>query len=503
MIELSGKEGKALEQCHYDRDLESIQEARTLSRKGKEAQKQLAGFDEMQIEAILKNMVRAAEENAERLASMAVRDTGFGNISDKAFKNRHASTTLYQSIKEMKTIGVIRNDEQNKLLEIAEPMGLLMGIIPSTNPTSTVIFKSIIAIKSRNGIVFSPHPSALECTLEAAKLMNDAAVAAGAPDNIITCISKPSMQGTNELMRRDEIALIIATGGSAMVKASYSVGKPALGVGPGNVPAFIEKTADIKKAVANIIASKTFDYGTICASEQAIIAEKSIEAQVVAEFQQQGGYFMTPDETEKVTEKLFVKGHAMNANLVGRAPQIIAKAAGIRIPENTKVLIGRQKGVGPDNPLSYEKLTTVLGFYTADDWEAACELSIELLNNGGVGHTFSIHTENPELVMKFAEKPVFRILVNTGSTQGGVGVSTALSPSFTLGCGTWGGSATSDNVTPMHLINIKRVAYGIHGCTSSQTQDTAGSAVQGVMSDSAMSQLIAQLISSLSESGVS
>lgn len=450
-----------MEDCQYDRDLQSIQEARTLARKGKIAQEQLAKFNEEQIENIIINMVRVAKENAEKLARMANKETRFGNVADKIFKNHHASTTLYESIKNMKTVGIINNDTQNRIMEIAEPMGLLMGIIPSTNPTSTVIYKSIISIKSRNGIVISPHPSALKCTMEATRLMNEAAVAAGAPENIITCVSKPSMKATNELMRSEEIALIIATGGSAMVKSAYSVGKPALGVGPGNVPAYIERTADIKKAVKNILASKTFDFGTICASEQAIIVEKCVEPQVVAEFQRQGGYFMTPEETERVAKILFVKGHAMNAQFVGRPARVIASAANVTIPEGTKVLIGRQNGVGEGYPLSYEKLTTVLGFYSVEDWKEACELSIALLNNGGIGHSFSLHTEDHDIVMKFAMKPVFRILVNTGSTHGGVGVSTAISPAFTLGCGTWGGSATSDNVTPEHLINIKRVAYGI------------------------------------------
>lgn len=450
-----------MEECQYDRDLQSIQEARILARKGKIAQEQLATYDETQIENIIINMVKVAKERAEELARMANKETGFGNIPDKTFKNHHASVTLYESIKDMKTVGIIKNDKQNKLIQIAEPMGLLMGIIPSTNPTSTVIYKSIISIKSRNGIVISPHPSALKCTMEATRLMNEAAVAAGAPDNIITCISKPTMKATDELMRSKEIALIIATGGSAMVKSAYSVGKPALGVGPGNVPAYIERSANIKKAVKDILASKTFDFGTICASEQAIIVEKCIEPQVVAEFQRQGGYFMTPEETRRVANILFVKGHAMNAKFVGRPARVIASAANIEIPEGTKVLIGRQSGVGEGYPLSYEKLTTVLGFYSVEDWREACQLSIALLNNGGIGHSFSMHTENPEIVMKFTEKPVFRILVNTGSTQGGVGVSTAISPAFTLGCGTWGGSATSDNVTPEHLINIKRVAYGI------------------------------------------
>jgi acetaldehyde dehydrogenase (acetylating) len=462
----------------FDYDLQSVQETRNLARRAKEAQAELAKFNSEQIDKIIRNMVKAAEEHAVSLAQMAVEETGFGKVEDKTFKNRFASTELYEFIKSMPTIGVIREDKTNRVIEIAEPVGLLMGIIPSTNPTSTAIYKSIIAIKSRNGIVFSPHPSALKCTHQAAKLMHDAAVAAGAPANIIGCISKPSMGATNELMKCDEVAMIIATGGSAMVKAAYSAGKPALGVGPGNVPAYIERTANISKAVKNIIASKTFDNGTICASEQSVIVEECIRDQVMEEFRRLGGYFMTSAETEKVSKKLFVKGHAMNAKMVGRSAQVIAESAGISIPPGTKVLLGEQQGVGEGFPLSYEKLTTVLAFYTVKDWHEACDLCISLLNNGGVGHSVSIHTENPEMAMKFSAKPVFRILVNTSSSQGGVGASTGLSPAFTLGCGTWGGSATSDNVTPMHLINIKRVAYGIKDFTETSNSGYSDCAAQ-------------------------
>jgi acetaldehyde dehydrogenase (acetylating) len=415
-------------------------------------------------------MVKAAKENAVCLAKMAVEETGFGKFEDKTYKNHMASVMLYDSIKDMKTIGIINEDVNQKTMEIAEPMGLLMGIVPSTNPTSTAIFKAMIAIKSRNGIVFSPHPSALKCTLEAVKIVHDAAVNAGAPENIISCISLPSIQATNELMKHKDIALIIATGGPGMVKASYSAGKPALGVGAGNSPAYIERTANIEKAVRNIMASKTFDNGTICASEQSIIVEECNRDAVIAEFKKQGGYFMTSEETSKVCKLLFKDGHTMNAKCVGRSADVIAKAAEISIPEGTRVLIGEQCGVGPDYPLSYEKLTTVLGFYTVKDWHEACELSIELLQNG-IGHTMSLHTEDRDIVLKFTQKPAARILVNTGSAQGGTGASTSLMPSFTLGCGTWGGSSTSENVTPLHLINIKRVAYGIKDCDTLASSD--------------------------------
>lgn len=455
---------------NFDLDLRSIQEARNLANLGKIAADQIAEYTEEQIDKILRNMVKVAQENAVRLAKMAVEETGFGKVEDKTYKNHLASTILYESIKNMKTIGVIKEDKEQQVIDIAEPMGLVMGIIPSTNPTSTVIYKSMIAIKARNAIVFSPHPSAAKCTLEAANLMKRAAEEAGAPANIIGCLSTVTMAATNELMEHKDVSMIIATGGPGLVKASYSKGKPALGVGAGNCPAFIERTADIEKAVRDIMASKTFDYGTICASEQSVIVEECIKDKVVAEFKKQGAYFMTPEETAKVCGLLFKNGHAMNAKFVGRSPQVIAQAAGFAIPEGTRVLIGEQHGVGPDNPLSYEKLTTVLGFYTVKDWQEACELCIKLLQNG-IGHSMSIHTRDREMVMKFAKKPASRILVNTGSTQGATGASTGLMPSFTLGCGTWGGSSISENVSPLHLVNIKRVAYGIKDCSTLASAD--------------------------------
>lgn len=455
---------------NYDKDLRSVQEARNLARLGKAAANKIAEYTEEQIEKILKNMIKVAEEHAVCLAKMAVEETGFGKVQDKAYKNHMASTMVYDACKNMKTIGVISEDTVNKVIDIAEPMGLIMGIVPSTNPTSTAIFKSIIALKSRNAIVFSPHPSALNCTTKAVQLMHDAAVAAGAPENIISTITTPTIEATNELMKCKEVAIIIATGGPGMVKAAYSAGKPALGVGAGNSPAYIERTANVQQAVSNIMASKTFDYGTICASEQSIIVEECNRDQVVAELKRQGGYFMTAEETDKVCGVLFKNGHTMNAKFVGRPPEVIAAAAGISIPAGTRVLLGEQKGVGAGYPLSFEKLTTVLAFYTAKDWHEACELSIQLLQNG-IGHTMSLHTEDRDMVMKFAKKPAARILVNTGGSQGGTGASTGLIPSFTLGCGTWGGSSVSENVGPMHLVNIKRIAYGIKDCSTLASAD--------------------------------
>ncbi|MCI1903684.1 MAG: acetaldehyde dehydrogenase (acetylating) [Enterococcaceae bacterium] len=441
-----------------DKDLFSIQEARDLARKGHEAAQKIATFTPDKIDAILRSMRDAGEKNAVNLAKRAVEETGFGKVYDKAYKNHVASTLLYEQIKDEKTIGIIHEDPQKGTFEVAEPMGLIMGIVPSTNPTSTVFFKSMIAIKSRNAIVFAPHPAAKECTKWAADIMDRAAVAAGAPEGTITCVSTPTMPSTNELMHLKEIALIIATGGPGMVKAAYSSGKPAIGVGAGNSPAYIERTADVESAAEKIIASKIFDYGTICASEQSIVCEECNKEQVIAAFEKNGGYFMTPEETQKVCDLLFKNGgHAMNAKFVGRSPQVIAEGAGIDIPDGTKVLIGAQAGVGDGYPLSYEKLTTVLGFYVVNDWEEACQLSIKLLQNG-IGHTMSIHTRNPEMVLKFAAKPASRILVNTGGSQGGTGISTGLPIAFTLGCGTLGGSSVSENVGPKHLLNVKTVA---------------------------------------------
>ncbi|QSX05625.1 acetaldehyde dehydrogenase (acetylating) [Sedimentibacter sp. zth1] len=454
----------------YDKDLHSVQQARNLARLGKEAANKIANYTEEQIDRIICNMVRVAEENSVLLAQMAVEETGFGKVEDKTYKNHLASRTLYDYIKDMKTIGIINEDDVNGVIEIAEPMGLVMGIVPSTNPTSTAIFKSIISLKARNAIIFSPHPSASKCTIKAVKLMHDAAVEAGAPENIISSLEVLTMEATNELMKCPEVGIIIATGGPGMVKAAYSAGKPALGVGAGNSPAYIERTADVKKAIRNIMASKTFDNGTICASEQSIICEECNREEVIDELKKNGGYFMNEEETNKVCQLLFKNGHTMNAKFVGRAAHVIATAAGITIPEGTKVLVGEQKGVGNGYPLSFEKLTTVLGFYTVKDAHEACELSIQLLQNG-IGHTMSIHTEDKEIVRKFAAKPASRILVNTGGSMGGTGASTGLAPSFTLGCGTWGGSSVSENVTPMHLVNLKKVAYGLKDCATLAVND--------------------------------
>ncbi len=446
----------------FDRDLQSIQQARNIVKAARNAQDALMNLTQEQVDRIIDAMRAAGEANMCRLAEMAVSETGMGIYEDKCMKNYAASRYVYDYIKDMKTVGIINHDREKQIIEIAEPMGVLVGIVPTTNPTSTTIYKSIIALKARNAIVFSPHPSAVRCTYEAAKIMNDAAVSAGAPDGVVGCLSMVSMEAANELMRNPDTKCILATGGEGLVRAAYSCGKPALGVGPGNPPVFVERSADIANAAAAIITGKTFDNGTICASEQSVVAEDCIADELIAQLKQNGAYFMNENEVEKVSKVVITPNMGMNAKTVGKDAQFIAKTAGITVPEGTKCLVAPLCGVGPQWPLSYEKLTTVLGFYRVANWQEGCDMCMKLVNNGGVGHSLAIHSNNEEVILAFAmRKPVMRIIVNTPSSFGGTGISTGLAPSFTLGPGTWGGSSVSDNVTPMHLINIKRVVWPI------------------------------------------
>lgn len=446
----------------FDRDLQSVQQARNIVKAAKTAQDALMDFTQEQVDRIVDAMRAAGEANMCHLAEMAVTETGMGNYEDKCMKNYAASRYVYEYIKDMKTAGVIKHDREKQMIEIAEPVGILVGIVPTTNPTSTTIYKSIIALKSRNAIVFSPHPSAVRCTYEAAKIMNDAAVAAGAPDGVVGCLSIVSMEAVNELMHHPDTKCILATGGEGLVRAAYSCGKPALGVGPGNPPVFVERTADITKAAADIVTGKTFDNGTICASEQSIVVEDCVADELIAQLKQNGAYFMNPDEVSKVSAVVINSKFGMNPKTVGKDAEFIAKMAGINVPKGTRCLVAPLGGVGPQWPLSYEKLTTVLGFYRVANWQEGCDLCMELANNGGIGHSLAIHSNNEEVIRAFAmKKPVMRIIVNTPSSMGGTGLTTGLAPSFTLGPGTWGGSSVSENVTPLNLINIKRVVWPI------------------------------------------
>ncbi|MGG4345737.1 acetaldehyde dehydrogenase (acetylating) [Paenibacillus lautus] len=445
-----------------DKDLRSIQEVRDLINKAKEAQVKLAAMTQEQIDAIVKAVADAGYNHREKLAKMANEETGFGRWQDKVIKNAFASQHVYESIKDMKTVGILKDDQENKLMEVAVPVGVIAGLIPSTNPTSTVIYKTLIALKAGNSIVFSPHPNALKSILETVKVINEAAVQAGCPEDAIGVMTVPTIQGTDQLMKHNDVALILATGGTAMVKAAYSSGTPAIGVGPGNGPAFIEKSANISLAVKRIMDSKTFDNGTICASEQSVIVEACSKEAVVAEFKKQGAYFLSAEEADQLGKFIMRANGTMNPQIVGRSVDHIAKLANLNIPAEARVLIAEETRVGRNVPYSREKLAPILAFYTEDSWEAACERCIEILNGEGAGHTMCIHSENEEIVRQFAlKKPVSRLLVNTPGTLGGIGATTALAPALTLGCGAVGGSSTSDNINPLNLLNIRRIAYGL------------------------------------------
>lgn len=447
---------------NIDRDLQSIQEVRNLVAAAKEAHKIFAAYSQEQIDRICCEIAKDCAANAQKLAKMAVEETGFGVWQDKVLKNLLGSTITYESCKNLRTVGIINEDNQTGIIEVGVPVGVVAALIPSTNPTSTVMYKSIISIKAGNAIVISPHPNAKNCILETVGIIKEAAKRAGAPDGIVQCISLTTMEATNALLTNRDIGIILATGGEAMVRAAYSSGNPAIGVGPGNGPAYIEKTADISTAVRHIIDSKTFDNGTICASEQSVITEVCIKDRVVEEFKRRGGYFLNEEESKKVSGFILRANGTMNPKIVGKSAQVIADMAGISIPEGTRVLISEQTTVGKMNPFSREKLCPILAFYTEENWEKACERSMEILFNEGVGHTMTIHSQDKRVIREFAlKKPISRLLVNTPATLGGVGATTNLAPALTLGCGAVGGSSTSDNITPLNLMNIRRVAYGV------------------------------------------
>lgn len=444
-----------------DRDLISIQEARELAARAAESQRKFATFTQEQVDAVVDACAKAATDAAEHLARLAVEETGYGNVPDKILKNRLGSVDVHRAIRGMRTVGVIREDSEKKILEVASPVGVVAAIIPSTNPTSTAIYKTLISLKARNAIVLSPHPSAMKCICEAAAIMARAAVAAGAPEGLINCMNSTTLQGTQELMRHRDVAVILATGGTGLVRAAYSSGKPAYGVGPGNVPAFIERTANVPKAIADIFAGKTFDYGTICSSEQAIVAEEPVRDQALEECRRQGAYFLSAEETAKLGALVFQGGsHTPNPKVVGRHATVIAEMAGIQVPPETRVLIARLEHVGREHPLSGEKLSPILAFYSVPNLAAGIDLCVRLLHYGGTGHTCSIHSQSEAAVREFGKAvPAFRIPVNTASVHGSIGYSTNLFPAMTLGCGAPGGNITSDNIGPQHLMDIKRIAW--------------------------------------------
>jgi acetaldehyde dehydrogenase (acetylating) len=444
-----------------DRDLISIQEARQALARATEAQKKFAAFSQAQVDAVVEACAEAATAAGEQLARTAVEETGYGNVPDKIIKNRLASVDVARAIRGMKTVGILREDREKGIIEIAEPVGVVAAVIPSTNPTSTTIYKTLISLKARNAVILSPHPTAMRCICETVGVLERAALKMGAPDGIIICLAHPTMQGTQELMKSRETGVILATGGTGLVRAAYSSGRPAFGVGPGNVPAFIERTANVRKAVADIFAGKTFDYGTICSSEQSIIAEEAVREQVLDECLQQGAYFLAGDEIQRLGELVFRGGSATpSPQIVGRAATVIAEIAGIKVPASTRVLIAKLDGIGREHPLSGEKLSPILAFYSAANLAKGIEICTKLLEYGGLGHTAAIHSQNESAVKQFGLAiPAFRIVVNTSAVHGSIGYSTNLFPAMTLGCGSHGGNITSDNIGPQHLMNIKRLAW--------------------------------------------
>jgi acetaldehyde dehydrogenase (acetylating) len=467
-----------------DRDLISIQEARELAARASAAQRKFATFSQEQVDAIVEACAKAAAENVEPLARTAVKETGFGNVPDKIVKNTLAAVNVPRAIRGMRTVGILREDREKGIVEVASPIGVVAAVIPSTNPTSTAIYKTLISIKARNAIVLSPHPSAIQCICQAATLLDRAALTAGAPEGLIQCMQHTTLEGTRELMRRPEVGVILATGGTGLVRAAYGSGKPAYGVGPGNVPAFMERTADVRKAVADIIAGKTFDYGTICSSEQAIVAEESVRERALEECRRQGAYFLSPEEMEKVARLVFLTGsHTPNTKIVGRAATVIAEMAGVKVPPTTRVLIARlgPEQVGREFPLSAEKLSPILAFYAVPNLAAGIALCRRLLEFGGLGHTCSIHSQNRSAILEFGEAmPAFRVVVNSASVHGSIGYSTNLFPAMTLGCGAPGGNITSDNIGPQHLMNVKRIAWesrGVEHRTVPADQRMAGAAL--------------------------
>ena len=444
-----------------DKDLQSVQEARDLVERAYVAFLKFRTFSQAQVDAVVDAMAAVAAANAEKLARMAVEETTYGKVADKVQKNLFSAQRVYAAIRSMKTVGLVREDAAAGVLELATPVGVVAAILPTTNPTSTAIYKILIALKAGNSIVVSPHPAAMRCICETVSLMAQAAREAGAPEDVICCFSLPTMAGTQELMRHRRTAVVLATGGMAMVRAAYSSGKPAFGVGPGNVPALIDTSAHLAKAVADVVYGKSFDWGTICSSEQAIVAEATLKPQILELLAAQGAHFPSPEEATALARTLIHPDtFTVNPKCVGQSPQRLGELAGFVVPATARILAVELHGIGREIPLSAEKLSPVLGLYFVADREAAFETCAKLLQFGGLGHTCVIHAQDDAVIRAYgARMPAYRVVVNSPAPQGSIGATTDLFPAMTLGCGAAGGNITSDNIGPQHLINLKRVAY--------------------------------------------
>ncbi len=443
-----------------DKDLLSIQEVRTKVDKAYAAWLKYRTYSQEQVDAIVERMAAAARANARRLADLAVEETGYGNAKDKYVKNLLCSDWLPRRMRGMKTIGILRELPDEKMVEIGVPVGVIAAILPTTNPTSTAIYKTLVSLKAGNGIVISPHPRAHRCTCETAAILYRAALEAGAPEDIIGCVDTATIEGTNALMRHERTGVILSTGGAGIVKAAYSSGKPAFGVGPGNVPVLVDTSADLDDAIPKIVAGKSFDYGTVCSSEQAIVAETGMRDRIVGLLKAHKAYICNDAQRDALGKLLMMPNWTVNPQCVGQAPTKIAKMAGFEVPPDTSIICAEIGGVGKQHPLSAEKLSPVLSLLFVSDFNAALDACFGLLKFGGAGHTAVIYSKNDARTREYALRmPANRVLVNTPAPQGSTGITTNVFPSMTLGCGAVAGNITSDNVGPQHLINIKRLAY--------------------------------------------
>jgi acetaldehyde dehydrogenase (acetylating) len=417
-------------------------------------------FSQSQVDSIVESVAAAARANAQRLAELAVQETGYGNAKDKLAKNLLAADVLPRAMRGLKTIGILREIPDRKLVEIAVPMGVVAAILPTTNPTSTAIYKTLISLKAGNAIVISPHPRAKICSCETAAVLQQAALEAGAPPGLIQCIGDSTIEATNALMKHPRTSVILSTGGPGIVRAAYSSGKPAFGVGPGNVPVLLDKSANVEAAVSKVVEGKSFDFGTLCSSEQTIVAEHALRDGILAALKARKAFLCDSRQTEVLAKLLFTPHFTVNPECVGQSPTKIAKMAGFEVPADTSILVVEIAGIGKQHPLSAEKLSPVLSLYFVADFAAALDASEAILRFGGLGHTAVIHATDDARIREFALRmPAFRILVNTAAPQGSVGISTGLFPAMTLGCGAAAGNITGDNIGPLHLINIKRLAY--------------------------------------------
>jgi acetaldehyde dehydrogenase (acetylating) len=444
----------------YDSDLRSVQEARRLAIACRTAQREFATASQADVDRICAAMADAVYRDAARLGQLAHDETGYGVAAHKRIKVEFASKTVWESIRDIPTVGVLRRDPDKRVVEIGWPVGVIVGLCPSTNPNSTAIYKVLISVKARNGCIIGPHPSAKGSTYEAVRVMAEAGERAGMPRGLVSCMQEVSLQGSQELMRHYATSMILATGGTPMVRAAHSTGKPALGVGPGNVPVYVDRSADVLAAAEAIVNSKAFDCSTICATEQSVIADEPIAAALRTEMERLGAHWVNAADKAALAATLFTASGGMNPKAVGKTPQQLAAQAGIVVPAHARILVADLDRVGREEPLSGEKLTTVLGWYVEKGWRAGCERAVELLRFGGDGHSMVIHATDEDVILAFGiEKPAFRIVVNSWGTLGAIGATTGVMPAMTLAPGGVGGAAVSDNITVTHLLNIKRLAY--------------------------------------------